>query len=199
MESDLAQLLLNNQEPKQLLREDLDRWLTHVSKDQGVMCRSGRLLKVHPLTHHSEEHLSHRSSQFKNNLRNLLSLSRLLLLPNRRNSLQKMVVPRKRKEPSLSKTASVQNRMIGQFWLTMKNQKRKKKKFRKNQLLQPAIKRQIVCKQNLKKLKWKNLQSQRLKLSRMNRRNRNFLILAMMTTFQKRVVSLPVQKKKHLL
>ena len=64
-----------------------------------------------------------------------------------------MVVLRKRKEPSLNKTASVLNKMIGQIWLTMKNQKRRKKKCKRNPLLQPAMIRPIMCKLNLKKLK----------------------------------------------
>ena len=97
MGSDLAQLLLNNQEPKLPLREDLDRWLTSVSKDHEVVCRSGQLHKVRLLPHRSEELKSqklHRSSQFKISLRSLLSLSRPPILLNRRNSLQRMVVLR---------------------------------------------------------------------------------------------------------
>ena len=150
-------MLHSNQEPKLLLREDLDRWLTNVSKDHVAVCQSGQLHKVRPLPHRSEELKSkklHKSSQFKISLKILLSLSRLPHLLNRRNSPQRMVVLRKRKEPSLSKTASVLNKMIGQIWLTMKNQKRReKKKCKRNPLLQPAMIRPIMCKLNLKKLK----------------------------------------------
>ena len=96
-----------------------------------------------------------------------------------------MVVLRKRKEPSLNKTASVLNKMTEQIWLTMKNQKRRKKKCKRNPLLQPVMTRQIMRKLNLKKLRWSNLLNHRLRLSKMNLRSSNSLILATMMMLRK--------------
>ena len=196
-------MLLNNQEHKYLLREDLDRWLPNDSKDHVVMCQSGQLLKLQPLPHHSE-HLKNllkkRSDKLNSKLRmsiscaskkklmqpkfpiqisvsleHLLSLSRLPVL-HKRNSSQRMVVLRKRKELSLNKIALVLSKMIAQLWLTTKNQKRRKKKCKRNPLLQPAMTRPIMLKLNLKKLKWNNLLNHKLRLSKMNLRSSNSLI-----------------------
>ena len=113
-----------------------------------------------------------------------------------------MVALRKRKEPSLSKTASVLSKMIVQLWLTMKNQKRRKMSTRnpllqlllqllQHPLLQLAMTRPPIM------IKMNNV-NRLYKAEMKKQRSRNFLTCPMMMIFQNpAAVSLSVLKIRH--